>query len=84
MKLLKFILAAFLTVMLLQVSCQGQSFAVHKRVSSKDHDKQCHAVHHRKTLRQQTMNKIRYASKRQNNEGFAQRERRRKVKMNSL
>lgn len=78
-KSIKIIIACILTWLLLNVSCQGQSFAAHK---SAGHSKEC--KQNRKTLAEKVKRKVKYNAKRHNNEGFANRERRRKVKINSL
>lgn len=68
-------------------TCNGQSFERARGYSihaPEGHNKQCKAVHQRKTFAQKTRTKVKYNRKRHNNEAFANRERKRAIKRNGI
>lgn len=79
MKARTFFIFTMLLIILLAGHCNAQSFTPHRGLPE-GHNRQCAAVHHQKTVGQKVRNKVKYAAKRHNNEGFSLRETRRKVR----
>lgn len=77
MKARTFFLFTILLIILIAGHCNAQSFHAYKHATDVG---RCESVHHKKTVGQKLRNKVKYAQKRHNNEAFALREQRRKVR----